>query len=86
MRKTAMKRLACLMLSALICVTSLPLLVSGAEKEETAQQTGKTALQEISESLNTKPYSDYLEKYSGVKKGKLRPKLVILYSFLVPWP
>ena len=70
MRKTAVKRLACLMLSALICVTSLPLLVSGAEKEETAQQTGKTALQEISESLNTKPYSDYLEKYSGIKKGK----------------
>ncbi len=69
MRKTTSKRLICLALSMLMLATAMPTFVSAAEATTDAS-TGKTTLQEISESLNTKPYDSYNETYKDVARGE----------------
>jgi len=69
MRKTTSKRLISLALSVLMFATAMPTFVSAAEATVDAS-TGKTTLQEISESLNTKPYDSYSELYENVARGE----------------
>ncbi|MBE6616492.1 MAG: extracellular solute-binding protein [Ruminococcaceae bacterium] len=68
MRKTTCKRLFSFVLAVVMLVTVLPSLVLADEK--TGTSSGKTTLQEISESLNSKPYADYVKNYEGVDRGE----------------
>ncbi|MBQ4353689.1 MAG: extracellular solute-binding protein, partial [Clostridia bacterium] len=65
MRKTTSKKLTCLLLSLLMVVPTAGMAVSAAD-EATNQ---KTTLQEISESLKSISYEDYLKDYEGVARG-----------------
>ena len=67
MRKTASKKLTCLLLSILMALGSASTAVMAAEGEPAAEK--KSALQEISESLTAISYAEYKEEYEGVKRG-----------------
>ena len=69
MRKTTSKRLICLALAFLMLAPAMPTFVY-ADEAKTDASTGKTTLQEISESLNTKPYATYAETYADVARGE----------------
>ncbi|MBR3965024.1 MAG: extracellular solute-binding protein [Clostridia bacterium] len=68
MRKTTSKRLISFALAFLMLVTVFPSLVLAEDKTTTS--SGKTTLQEISESLNSKPYVEYAKLYENVARGE----------------
>ncbi|MBQ7600339.1 MAG: extracellular solute-binding protein [Clostridia bacterium] len=73
MRKPVGKRLLSLGLAAIICLTSLPLIVSAAGSDEsggkTTPENQKATLQEVTDALKTKSYNEYVALYGGVGKG-----------------
>lgn len=73
MRKTASKKLTCLLLSLLMALSSASTVVM-ADSPDTEASTAdaankKSTLQEISESLSSISYVDYTEEYEGVERG-----------------
>ena len=73
MRKTQSKKLTCLVLSFLMLLSVLPMTVYAAgEEEEAPAQSGRTTLQEISETLISFSYADYVEQpeYQSASRGK----------------
>ena len=67
MRKTASKRLSCLLLSLLMALGSAPTVVMADEAK--AEPEKKSVLQEISESLTAITYAEYKEKHKDVARG-----------------
>ncbi len=71
MRKPVGKRLLSLGLAAIICLTSLPLIVAADSDSsgDNAQDSQRNTLQEVTDALKTKSYNEYTEMYGGVGKG-----------------
>ncbi len=69
MRKTASKKLTCLLLSVLMALGSASTVVMAEEAAAAKPQEKKSALQEISESLSAMSYAEYQEEYEGVARG-----------------
>lgn len=70
MRKTASKKLTCLLLSILMALSSASTVVMADEAAtEGASGEKKSTLQEISESLTAISYADYKDEYENVKRG-----------------
>lgn len=66
MRKTRSKRLISLLLAIIMVMSIMPYLVSAAKHET----EGESSLKDISDSLNSKPYTEYLVQYADVERGK----------------
>ncbi len=67
MTKTTSKRLISLVLVLLMALSVFP---TFAAAEATKATEGKSSLKDISDSLNSKPYSDYQEQYASVPRAK----------------
>ena len=68
MRRNFRKRTICLLLAAAMVSAVLPV-VASADDTAGTKTNNRTTLQEISESLNTKPYADYVVKYADVPRA-----------------
>ncbi|MBQ4097340.1 MAG: hypothetical protein IJC62_04185 [Clostridia bacterium] len=66
MRKNTSKKLICLLLAVMMILPVFPSVIYAADNDAKSETTG---LQEISSSLKSESYEDYLKRYADVPRG-----------------